>query len=117
MVFSVRGWKPRFDNYTMIKGQKVGVIVMQSIFWSVEEVALRAKQFYENDIRQHVEHGDNIGKMIVIDAETGEYGIDPTGVETALKLKHQKPNARLFTIRIGYDVAVSFGGAMERIAK
>ncbi len=90
---------------------------MQSIFWSVEEVALRAKQFYENDIRQHVEHGDNIGKMIVIDAETGEYGIDPTGVETALKLKHQKPNARLFTIRIGYDVAVSFGGAMERIAK
>ncbi|MEH2381738.1 MAG: hypothetical protein V7K27_23100 [Nostoc sp.] len=33
------------------------------------------------------ESGDNIGKMIVIDAETGEYGIDPTGVETALKLK------------------------------
>ena len=63
----------------IIKGQKVGVIVMQSIFWSVEEVALRAKQFYENDICQHVEYGDNIGKMIAIDAETGEYGIDPTG--------------------------------------
>ncbi len=109
--------KAKVDNYTMIKGQKVGVIVMQSIFWSVEEVALRAKQFYENDIRQYVEYGDNLGKMIVIDAETGEYGIDPTGVETALKLKHQKPNARLFTIRIGYDVAVSFGGAIERIAK
>lgn len=66
---------------------------MQSIFWSVEEVALRAKQFYENDIRPHVELGDNIGKMIVIDAETGEYGIDSTGVETALKLKQKKPNA------------------------
>ncbi|MBD0388284.1 MAG: hypothetical protein ICV54_17700 [Nostoc sp. C3-bin3] len=87
---------------------------MQSIFWSVEEVALRAKQFYENGIRQNVESGDNIGKMIVIDAETGEYGIDATGVETALKLKQKNPNARLFTIRIGYDVAVSFGGAMER---
>lgn len=33
---------------------------MQSIFWTVEEVAQRAKQFYENDIRPHVEHGDNI---------------------------------------------------------
>ncbi|MBD6617229.1 hypothetical protein FNW02_15655 [Komarekiella sp. 'clone 1'] len=90
---------------------------MQSIFWSVEEVAQRAKQFYENGIRQNVEYSDNIGKMIVIDAQTGEYGIDPTGVETALKLKQKNPNARLFTIRIGYDVAVSFGGAMERTAE
>jgi hypothetical protein len=95
-----------------LKKQSFGVIVMQSIFWSIEEVAIRAKQFYENVIRQNVEYGDNIGKMIVIDAETGEYGIDPTGVETALKLKQKNPNARLFTIRIGYDVAVSFGGAI-----
>ena len=87
---------------------------MQTIFWTVEEVAHRAKQFYENGIRQQVESGDNLGKMIVIDAETGEYGIDKTGVETALRLKQKKPNARLFTMRIGYDVAVSFGGAMER---
>lgn len=101
----------------MIEEKKVDVIVMQSIFWSVEEVALKAKQFYENGIRQNVESGDNIGKMIVIDAETGEYGIDPTGVETALKLKQKNPKARLFTIRIGYDVAVSFGGAMERTAE
>ena len=86
----------------------------QTILWTVEEVAHRAKQFYENGIRQQVESGDNLGKMIVIDAETGEYGIDKTGVETALRLKQKKPNARLFTMRIGYDAAVSFGGAMER---
>ncbi len=91
---------------------------MQAIFWTIEEVASRAKQFYENGIRSSVEHGDNIGKMIVIDAETGEYGIDPTGVETAFNLKQKKPNARLFTMRIGYDVAFSFGGAsMERTAE
>ncbi|MBD2609180.1 hypothetical protein H6G81_32855 [Scytonema hofmannii FACHB-248] len=83
---------------------------MQAIFWSVEEVAQRAKQFYEG-IRSEVEHGDNIGKMIVIDAETGEYGIDKSGVESALRLKQKNPNARLFTMRIGYDVAFSFGGA------
>ena len=88
---------------------------MQAIFWTVEEVAQRAKQFYEDGIRQRVEHGDNIGKMIVIDAETGEYGIDKSGVESALSLKQKNPNARLFTMRIGYDVAVSFGNApMER---
>jgi hypothetical protein len=90
---------------------------MQAIFWTMEEVASRAKQFYENGIRQEVEHGENIGQMIVIDAETGEYGIDRSGVETAMKLKGKNPVARLFTIRIGYDVAVVFGGEMERVAK
>ncbi len=84
---------------------------MQTIFWTMEEVAARAKQFYEHGIRQEVEHGKNIGQMIVIDAETGEYGIDLSSVETALKLKAKNPLAQLFTIRIGYDVSVVFGGA------
>lgn len=60
-----------------------------------------------------MECDDNIGKMIVIDVETGEYGIDKTCVKTALKLKQYKPNARLFTMRIGYDVAVYFGDVIE----
>lgn len=94
--------------------QHSGAAIVQAIFWSVEEVARRAKYLYENGIRQKVESEDNIGKMIVIDSETGEYGIDKTGVETALKLKQKNPHARLFTLRIGYDVAVSFGGAIER---
>ncbi|MCT7963942.1 hypothetical protein NG791_25025 [Laspinema sp. D1] len=92
-------------------------MTQQAIFWTVEEVAQRAKQFYDNGIRQQVESGENIGRMIVIDAETGEYGIDKNGVETALKFKQKKPNARLFTIRIGYDVAIGFGGAAERIVE
>lgn len=81
----------------------------EALFWTVEEVAQRARGFYSNGIRTIVEHGDNIGKMIVIDAETGEYAIDKTGVESGLKLKQKNPNARLFTMRIGYDVAVTFG--------
>jgi hypothetical protein len=87
---------------------------MQAIFWTVEEVAQRANQFYQNGIRQEVEHGDNIGKMIVIDAETGEYGIDEVGIEPGLKLKQKNPNARLFMMRIGYNAAFSFGATMER---
>jgi hypothetical protein len=38
-------------------------------------------------------------------------------VETALKLKGKKPFARLFTMRIGYDVGVVFGGAMEQVVR
>jgi hypothetical protein len=102
------------QSYNNLKSKKAG-ITMQAIFWTMEEVAQRAKQFYDQGICQEVEHGDNIGKMIVINAETGEYGIDESGVESILMLKQKNPNARLFTMRIGYDVAVSFGSAsMER---
>ncbi|AKG20976.1 hypothetical protein [Calothrix sp. 336/3] len=90
---------------------------MEALFWTVEEVAQKARQFYENGIRQQVEKGDNIGKLIVIDAETGEYGIDKNGIESGLMLKKKNPNARLFTMRIGYDVAFSFGASMERIVE
>jgi hypothetical protein len=40
---------------------------MEALFWTVEEVAQRARQFYENGIRQQVENDDNISKMIVIE--------------------------------------------------
>ena len=89
-------------------------MIMQAIFWTLEEVAERAKQFYENGIRQQVETAENIGKMIIIDIETGEYAIDKTGIESAHYLRNKNRFARLFGIRIGYKVAASFSGEMER---
>ena len=52
--------------------------------------------------------------MVVIDAETGEYAVDRSGIHSAIALKAKSPNARLFTIRIGYDVSVAFGGNIDR---
>jgi hypothetical protein len=90
--------------------------MQQAIFWTVEEVAARAKKLYADKIQSQVECEDNIGKMVVIDAETGEYAVDRSGIHSAIALKAKNPNARLFTIRIGYDVAVSFGGNIERVS-
>jgi hypothetical protein len=89
--------------------------MQQAIFWTVEEVAARAKKLYADKIRSEVENEANIGKMVVIDAETGEYAVDKSGIYSAITLKTKNPNARLFTIRIGYDVAVAFGGNIDRI--
>ncbi|GBF80145.1 hypothetical protein [Aphanothece sacrum] len=87
---------------------------MQAILLSSEEVAKRAKQLYENGIRQQVETPENIGKMVIIDIETGEYAIDKIGRESAHYLRNKNRLARLFGIRIGYKFAVSFCGDMER---
>jgi hypothetical protein len=85
------------------------------ILLSSEEVALRAEKLYEERIRQEVEREENIGKMVIIDIETGEYGVDETGLESAKYLRQKNPNGRFFGIRIGYNVAVAIGGSMERI--
>ncbi len=90
---------------------------MQAIRLSREEVARRAKQLYESRIRQNVETEENIGKMVIIDIETGDYEIDQTGLQASRNLSQKHPNARLFGIRIGYNVSVSLGGAMERVHK
>jgi hypothetical protein len=61
-----------------------------------------------------VETEKNIGKMVIIDIETGEYAVDKIGIESARYLRSKNPLARLFGIRIGYKFAVSFCGDMER---
>jgi hypothetical protein len=90
---------------------------MQTILLSSEEVAQQAMKLYEAGIRKAVEIESNIGQMVIIDVETGEYHIDANGIESARYLRKKNPTARLFGLRIGYNVAVSFSGIMERTTK
>jgi hypothetical protein len=89
---------------------------MQTILLSSEEVTKRANQLYERTIRQKVETKSNIGKMVIIDIETGDYEVDETGIQAAHHLYEKHPYARLFGICIGYNVAASLGGVMERVS-
>jgi hypothetical protein len=81
---------------------------------SREEIGRRARELYAQNIRARVEIEENIGKMVIIDVETGEYEIDDIGLESARRLRARRPDARLFGIHIGYNVAESFGGVIER---
>lgn len=84
---------------------------MQTILLSHEEVGRRARNLYEKEIREQVETEENIGKMIVIDIESGDYEIDEKGLEASKRLHEKNPYARLYGIKIGYEVAVAFGGS------
>jgi hypothetical protein len=90
---------------------------MQAILLSGEEVARRAYHLYEGEIRSAVETDENMGKMVIIDIETGDYEVDETGLQAARNLQSKHPYARLFGIRIGYNVAASLGGVMERVSR
>jgi hypothetical protein len=88
--------------------------MLETIFWTIEEVATAGQKLYEERIRSIVETPENIGKLLTLDVETGEYRIGINSVEGGLELKHKNPVARLFTLRIGYDVAFSFDGTSGR---
>jgi hypothetical protein len=90
---------------------------MQTILLSHEDVSKIADRLYENSIRAKVELPENIGKMVIIDIETGDYEIDKNGLQAAKLLNARHENTRLFGILIGYNVAASFGGVMERVSK
>jgi hypothetical protein len=58
---------------------------MQTILLSCEKVARRARQLYKNSIRQQVETDENIGNMVIIDFESGDYKVYETGLKAARK--------------------------------
>jgi hypothetical protein len=91
--------------------------MLETIFWTTEEVVAAGLKTYEQRIRPLVENPENIGKMLTIDVETGEYRIGVNSIESTIELKQNRPTARLFTVRIGHDVGVSFGGLSERMVK
>ena len=72
---------------------------------------------YKNSIRQQVETDEKLGKMVIIDFEPGDYKVDGTGLKAARKLSAKHPHSRLFGLRMGYNVAVSFSGVIERVYK
>jgi hypothetical protein len=81
---------------------------------SNDEVAMRGKRLYSDRIRAMVEVPQNIGKMVIIDVETGDYEVDESGLDASHHLHAKRPDAPLYGIRIGYNVAESLGGVMER---
>ena len=81
---------------------------------SSEEVAKRGKALYVQTIRSHVETAENIGKMVIIDVETGDYEVDRLGLEASRHLRAKHPGAELYGIRIGYKSAEVLGGVLER---
>ena len=82
---------------------------------SDDEVAQRGKAWYES-IRAKVETKANIGKMVIIDVNTGDYEIDELGLQASRYLQSTHPEAELYGIRIGYTSAEVLGGVLERTA-
>lgn len=72
------------------------------------DISRRGTELYEKHIRPLVER-ENSGKYLVLDIETGEYEIDEDHLAASNRAAAKRPNALLFTLRIGYPVGGRIG--------
>jgi len=79
-----------------------------------EEIARRGKELYEQRLRPQVETDENIGKIISIDIESGDYAIDDDLLKAAHRVLDRHPDAALWMQRIGYDAVYAFGSSLLR---
>lgn len=82
--------------------------------YSGEEIDRRGDELYERSLRHRVETEENIGKIIAIDIETGDYAIDSDVISAGRRLFVRRPNAATWTKRIGYNAVYALGGTLTR---
>ena len=74
-----------------------------------EEVVTRGKQIYNEKLRSQAER-DHMGRFIVVDVFTGDFEIGADDLEASLRMLERRPDALLYGVRIGEEVAYRFGG-------
>ena len=84
--------------------------------FSGEEIIRRGEELYERRLRRILEIPENIGKIVSIDIETGDYEVDTDPVAPGLRLQRRHPDAAIYGKRIGYDAVFSLGGTLPRTA-
>ncbi len=76
--------------------------------YSKEELARRGQELYETQVRQTVESG-NVGKIVAIDIETGNYEVADNVLPATSRLFARNPEAQPWVIRIGHRAVYHFG--------
>ena len=84
---------------------------------SGKDIAERGRTLYTERIRAQVETEENIGKLVSIDVETGDYEIgDDRHFDATRRLMAKHESAAIYTHRIGYNAVYALGGVLERVS-
>jgi hypothetical protein len=83
--------------------------------YDAAEVARRAHELYDRDLRAIVEP-EHTGKFLLLDVDTGDYEIDTSELAAGHRAEAKRPGkARSrFLFRIGYPAAHKIGGWSTR---
>jgi hypothetical protein len=82
---------------------------------SGEEIGRRGQEIYESRLRSLLETDENIGKIVSIDVESGDYEIADDLVAAGRRLQARRPDAKMYGKRIGYNAVYAVGGSLHQL--
>ena len=82
---------------------------------TMEEIIARGKAIYERQLRKHLAIPENMGKLLMIDVDTGDYeiGEDGNDVELFRNLRARHPQAKVFSLKVGFRTADAVGTSLQ----
>lgn len=79
---------------------------------SPTEVARRAKEIYQRDIRAQV-IDKHRGELLALDIYSGDYEIDRDSLMASDKLRERRPDALIYVLRVGYNAVYGIGASIK----
>jgi hypothetical protein len=76
--------------------------------YTSEAIAIRGKEIYQRQIREKVE-SQHKGKFLSVDIETGDYEVDTDDLSPSMRLLAKRPEAVIYSLRIGFRAAHRIG--------
>jgi hypothetical protein len=83
---------------------------------TMDEIVARGKALYEQRLRPLLATPENMGKLLMIDVDSGDYelGEDGNDVELYRRLRSRQPRAQVFSLKVGYRTADAVGTSLQR---
>ena len=100
-----------------IFGKKSEVFAMSIDQEAAKAIATKGEKIYLETIKPHIDLGQERGKFIVIDVDTGDYEIDKRDAAATKRLHERRPSAVTYAVRVGRPAAYRMiGGKINRRA-
>ena len=80
---------------------------------TTEEIGRLAKEIYGRDIHPRFKD-DYDGKVVSIDVDSGDYALGDTISEAARRLRKRRPDAVIWSMRVGYRTMAGIGARNPR---
>jgi hypothetical protein len=102
-------------RYNESDAATTGGIIMATTAERDERISRIGHEIYETQLRPKVETDENIGKLIAIDIKTGDYEIGDKLITAVERLQARRPDAEIWSERIGYNAVYAVGGSLHRV--
>jgi hypothetical protein len=109
--------EPGRARYNGAGTSRIGGDTMASTTERDETTSRIGHEIYETQFRPTVETDENIGKLISIDINTGDYEIGERPLIAIQRLPARRPDAEIWTERIGYDAVYGVRGSIRRVER